>query len=105
MLGSFEGAAQEFGQSLQNQVWLILAAVFVIYIVLGVLYESFIHPFTILTTLPSAGIGALLALQFFGMEFSFIALIGVILLMPNGCAGWRRWQPFARRACCASGPS
>jgi multidrug efflux pump len=81
MLGSFEGAAREFSQSLDNQLWLILAAVFVIYIVLGVLYESFIHPFTILTTLPSAGIGALLALQYFGLEFSFVALIGVILLM------------------------
>jgi multidrug efflux pump len=81
MIGSFEGATQEFNQSLENQIWLILAAVFVIYIVLGVLYESFIHPFTILTTLPSAGIGALLALEFFGMEFSFVALIGVILLM------------------------
>ena len=81
MLGSFEGAAQEFTQSLDNQVWLILAAVFVIYVVLGVLYESFIHPFTILTTLPSAGIGALLALEYYGMEFSFVALIGVILLM------------------------
>jgi multidrug efflux pump len=60
---------------------LILAAVIVIYIILGVLYESFIHPFTILTTLPSAGIGALLALEYYGMEFSFIALIGVVLLM------------------------
>jgi multidrug efflux pump len=81
MTGSFEGAAQEFSQSLDNQIWLILAAVFVIYVVLGVLYESFIHPFTILTTLPSAGIGALLALEYFGMQFSFVALIGVILLM------------------------
>jgi multidrug efflux pump len=81
MIGSFEGAAQEFTQSLANQLWLILAAVFVIYIVLGVLYESFIHPFTILTTLPSAGIGALLALEYLDMEFSFVALIGVILLM------------------------
>jgi multidrug efflux pump len=81
MVGSFEGAAQEFTQALDNQIWLILAAVFVIYVVLGVLYESFIHPFTILSTLPSAGIGALLALDYFGMEFSFVALIGVILLM------------------------
>jgi multidrug efflux pump len=60
---------------------LILAAVVTIYIILGVLYDSFIHPFTILTTLPSAGIGALLALEFFEMEFSFIALIGIVLLM------------------------
>jgi len=81
MLGTFEGAAEEFTRSLENQIWLILAAIFVIYIVLGVLYESFIHPFTILTTLPSAGIGALLALQFYGMEFSFLALIGIVLLM------------------------
>jgi multidrug efflux pump len=79
--GHFEGATQEFNLSIQNQPWLILAAILVIYIVLGVLYESFIHPFTILTTLPSAGIGALLALEFFGLEFTFIALIGVILLM------------------------
>jgi multidrug efflux pump len=79
--GSFEGAVQEFNASLANQPWLILAAVIVIYIVLGVLYESFIHPFTILTTLPSAGIGALLALRLFGLEFTFVALIGIILLM------------------------
>jgi multidrug efflux pump len=79
--GSFEGAVQEFNASLANQPWLILAAVIVIYIVLGVLYESFIHPFTILTTLPSAGIGALLALRLFGLEFTFVALIGVVLLM------------------------
>jgi multidrug efflux pump len=79
--GSFEGAVQEFNASLANQPWLILAAVIVIYILLGVLYESFIHPFTILTTLPSAGIGALLALQLFGLEFTFVALIGIVLLM------------------------
>jgi multidrug efflux pump len=79
--GSFTGAVEEFNLSLSSQPWLILAALVVIYIVLGVLYESFIHPFTILTTLPSAGIGALLALIFFGMEFSFIALIGIVLLM------------------------
>jgi multidrug efflux pump len=79
--GSFEGAVQEFNASMASQPLLILAAVVVIYIVLGVLYESFIHPFTILTTLPSAGIGALLALQLFGLEFSFVALIGIVLLM------------------------
>ncbi len=81
MLGSFQGAVKEFNTSLAGQPWLILAAVVVIYIVLGVLYESFIHPFTILTTLPSAGIGALLALGYYGFEFTFVALIGVILLM------------------------
>ena len=81
IVGNFTGAAAEFNASLKSQPYLILAAIVVIYIILGVLYESFVHPFTILTTLPSAGIGALLALEFFGMEFSFIALIGVILLM------------------------
>ena len=79
--GSFEGAAAEFEDSLRNQPWLILAAVIVIYIVLGVLYESFIHPFTILTTLPSAGIGALIALALFGFQFTFVSLIGIVLLM------------------------
>jgi multidrug efflux pump len=81
IVGNFTGAAAEFTASLKSQPLLILAAVVTIYIILGVLYESFIHPFTILTTLPSAGIGALLALEFFGMEFSFIALIGIVLLM------------------------
>ncbi len=79
--GSFSGEADEFTRSLAGQPWLILAAVITIYIVLGVLYESFVHPFTILTTLPSAGIGALLALMLAGMDFSFIALIGIVLLM------------------------
>jgi multidrug efflux pump len=79
--GSFTGAVEEFNLSLRSQPVLILAALIVIYIVLGVLYESFIHPFTILTTLPSAGIGALVALMLFGMDFSFIALIGIVLLM------------------------
>jgi multidrug efflux pump len=79
--GTFSGDAEEFTRSLAGQPWLILAAVIAIYIVLGVLYESFVHPFTILTTLPSAGIGALLALMYVGMDFSFVALIGIILLM------------------------
>ena len=81
IVGSYTGAAAEFNASLRSTPFLVLAAVVTIYIILGVLYESFIHPFTILTTLPSAGIGALLALEYFGLEFSFIALIGVILLM------------------------
>ena len=81
IVGSYTGAAAEFNASLKSTPFLILAAVVTIYIILGILYESFVHPFTILTTLPSAGIGALLALEFFGMEFSFIALIGIILLM------------------------
>jgi multidrug efflux pump len=79
--GVFSGDALEFTRSLATQPWLILAAVITIYIVLGVLYESFVHPFTILTTLPSAGIGALLALVYMGMDFSFVALIGIVLLM------------------------
>jgi multidrug efflux pump len=79
--GSYSGDADEFTRSLAGQPWLILAAVITIYIVLGVLYESFVHPFTILTTLPSAGIGALLALMYCGMDLSMVALIGIILLM------------------------
>ena len=79
--GSFFGDANEFAKSLASQPWLILAAVVTIYIVLGVLYESFIHPFTILTTLPSAGIGALLALTVMGLDLSLVALIGIVLLM------------------------
>jgi multidrug efflux pump len=79
--GTYSGDADEFTKSLDGQPWLILAAVITIYIVLGVLYESFVHPFTILTTLPSAGIGALLALMLVGMDFSFVALIGIVLLM------------------------
>jgi multidrug efflux pump len=79
--GSFFGDASEFASSLRSQPWLILAAVVTIYIVLGVLYESFVHPFTILTTLPSAGIGALLALKLTGLDLSLVALIGIVLLM------------------------
>jgi multidrug efflux pump len=79
--GSYSGDADEFTRSLAGQPWLILAAVVTIYIVLGVLYESFVHPFTILTTLPSAGIGALLALMFCGLDLSLVALIGIVLLM------------------------
>ncbi|MGO9356227.1 MAG: efflux RND transporter permease subunit [Xanthobacteraceae bacterium] len=79
--GSFQGTAKVFQDSLKNQPFLILAALVAIYIVLGVLYESFVHPFTILSTLPSAGVGALLALMAFNTEFSIMALIGVILLI------------------------
>ena len=79
--GSYSGDAAEFAKSLTGQPWLILAAAIVIYIVLGVLYESFIHPLTILSTLPSAGVGALLALMLFGYDLSVIALIGIVLLM------------------------
>jgi len=79
--GAFQGTARAFQASLDSQPWLILAALLTVYIVLGVLYESYIHPITILSTLPSAGVGALLALMAFRTEFSIIALIGVILLI------------------------
>ena len=79
--GSSQGTARIFQQGLDNQPWLILAALFTVYIVLGVLYESYVHPITILSTLPSAGVGALLALLAAGSELSIIALIGVILLI------------------------
>ena len=81
MVGSYGGDAAEFMRSLAGQGWLILAAIIVIYIVLGVLYESVIHPITILSTLPSAGIGALLALRIFGLDLSVVGLIGIVLLM------------------------
>ena len=81
VIGSYSGDAAEFSKSLSGQPWLILAAAVTIYIVLGVLYESFIHPMTILSTLPSAGVGALLALMLFGYDLSVIALIGIVLLM------------------------
>ena len=79
--GSYSGDAAEFQTSLASEPWLILAAVVVIYIVLGVLYESVIHPVTILSTLPSAGIGALLALMAVGEDLSLVALVGLVLLM------------------------
>ncbi|HEY0352607.1 MAG TPA: efflux RND transporter permease subunit, partial [Enterovirga sp.] len=81
VVSSFSGEAAEFRRSLAGQPWLILAAAVTIYIVLGVLYESFVHPLTILSTLPSAGVGALLALMIFGHDLSIVALIGIILLM------------------------
>ncbi len=81
VIGSYSGDSAEFEKSLAGQPWLILAAVITIYIVLGILYESFIHPLTILSTLPSAGVGALLALMLFGYDLSLVALIGIILLM------------------------
>ena len=81
IVGSYSGDAAEFEASLASEPWLILAAVVVIYIVLGVLYESTIHPITILSTLPSAGIGALLALMLAGQDLSLVALVGIVLLM------------------------
>jgi multidrug efflux pump len=79
--GTFQGTAQVFQQSLANQPILIMTALLAVYIVLGMLYESYIHPITILSTLPSAGVGAALALMAFNTEFTLIALIGVILLI------------------------
>ena len=81
IIPTFEGTAQAFQSSLSSQPWLILAALISVYIVLGVLYESYIHPVTILSTLPSAGVGALLALLAFHIELTVIALIGIILLI------------------------
>jgi multidrug efflux pump len=78
---NFSGSAAEFRSSLKSEPFLILAAIIVIYIVLGVLYESYIHPITILSSLPSAGVGALLALMFTGQELSLISLIGIVLLI------------------------
>ncbi|HET9925383.1 MAG TPA: efflux RND transporter permease subunit [Methylomirabilota bacterium] len=79
--GSFQGTARVFQQSLSNELVLILAALVAMYVVLGMLYESYIHPITILSTLPSAGVGALLALMAFRIEFSLMAMIGVLLLI------------------------
>jgi multidrug efflux pump len=79
--GSFQGTASAFENSLTNEPVLILAALVTVYLVLGVLYESYIHPVTILSSLPSAGVGALLALYITGNDFSVIALIGIVLLI------------------------
>jgi multidrug efflux pump len=81
VIGHYSGDAAEFAKSLAGEPWLILAAAVTIYIVLGVLYESFIHPLTILSTLPSAGVGALLALMWYKQDLSVVALIGIVLLM------------------------
>jgi multidrug efflux pump len=81
MQGSFQGTAQAFVGSQQNEVLLILSALVTVYIVLGVLYESYIHPITILSTLPSAGVGAILALIVCGNELTVVAIIGIVLLI------------------------
>ncbi|MBV9669697.1 MAG: efflux RND transporter permease subunit, partial [Acidobacteriales bacterium] len=78
---SFQGTAAAFQNSLANEAWLILAALLVVYIVLGVLYESYIHPITILSTLPSAGVGAILAIYVCHDDFNVVSLIGIILLI------------------------
>ncbi|MFJ2447368.1 multidrug efflux RND transporter permease subunit [Pseudomonas sp. NPDC087626] len=79
--GNFQGAAQAFQSSLASQPWLILAALVAVYIILGVLYESFVHPLTIISTLPSAGLGAVIMLWLLGQDFSIMALIGLVLLI------------------------
>jgi multidrug efflux pump subunit AcrB len=81
LLGSFQGNAQAFQSSLASEPILIVAALLVVYVILGVLYESYIHPLTILSTLPSAGVGALLALWAGGFDLSVIGIIGIILLI------------------------
>src|SRR3982075_2275996 len=81
IIGTFQGNAQAFQSSLSSEPALIAAALIVVYIILGILYESFIHPLTILSTLPSAGVGALLALNFGHMDLSVIGIIGIILLI------------------------
>jgi multidrug efflux pump len=81
LIGTFQGNAQAFQDSLSSEPILIVAALFVVYVILGVLYESYIHPLTILSTLPSAGVGAILALLVCREELSVIALIGIILLI------------------------
>jgi multidrug efflux pump len=81
ILARFQGTAAAFRNSQANESWLLLAAIVTVYIVLGVLYESYIHPLTILSTLPSAGVGAILALQMFHLDLSIIGLIGIILLI------------------------
>jgi multidrug efflux pump subunit AcrB len=116
IIATFQGNAQAFETSLASEPALIAAALVVVYIILGMLYESFIHPLTILSTLPSAGIGALLALNFGGLDLSVIGIIGIILLIGivkktascwsisrsrrNAIVAWLRSMPSAKRACC-----
>ena len=119
---AYQGALSAFQRSLSNELYLILAAVAAVYIVLGVLYESFAHPITIISTLPSAGVGALLALNFARAGLDIIGIIGIVLLIgivkknanhddrlrARGAAG-RGQEPargrFIRRVSCASGRS
>ncbi|EIG9090634.1 multidrug efflux RND transporter permease subunit MdtC [Serratia marcescens] len=103
--GAFAGTAQVFQDTLKSQLILILAAIATVYIVLGVLYESYIHPLTILSTLPSAGVGALLALELFGAPFSLIALIGIMLLIGIVKKNAIMMVDFALEAQCNGGIS
>ncbi len=121
LTGTFQGTAQAFQSSLSSTPYLIAAALITVYIILGILYESYILPLTILSTLPSAGVGAFLMLLIFQYDLSIIALIGVILLIgivkKNGIMmvdfainaerrdGLPRSTPSARPACCGSARS
>ena len=119
LTGSFQGTAQAFQASLATTPYLIAAALLVVYLILGVLYESFIHPLTILSTLPSAAVGALVMLMLFGYDLSVIAIIGIIMLIgivkkngimmvdfahdaPSANNICRRRKRSTRPACCAS---
>ena len=118
---TFAGTAQAYQESLGNQPMLIAAALAAVYIVLGILYESYIHPITILSTMPSAGVGALLALMLTHTDFSIIAMIGIILLIgivkknaimmidfaleASARKARTRGMPSTRPACCVSGRS
>ena len=119
---TFQGAAQAFEDSLSSEVYLLIAALVAVYIVLGVLYESFIHPVTILSTLPSAGIGALLALMIAGNDLDVIGIIGIVLLIgivkknaimivdfaleaERDARQAARARRSSKRRCCASGRS
>ncbi len=121
MQAAYQGTAEAFQASLANEPILIAAALITVYLVLGILYESYIHPLTILSALPSAGVGALLALIVFGQDFSVIALIGIVLLIgivkknaimmidfalaAERKEGMNRKRPSIKPACCASVPS
>jgi multidrug efflux pump subunit AcrB len=102
VIGTFQGNAQAFQSSLSSMPVLIIAALIVVYLILGILYESYIHPLTILSTLPSAGVGALLALQVGQMDLSVIGIIGIILLIGNAIAACRRSRRSEKRVSCAS---
>jgi multidrug efflux pump subunit AcrB len=119
--GMFSGTLQAFQHRWPPKPMLIITALLAVYIVLGILYESYIHPITILSTIPSAGVGAVLALMLFKTDLSVIALIGIILLIgivkknailmidfalpPSATKASRRATRSTRRACCASGRS
>ena len=119
--GFFAGTAQAYQDSLASEKYLVITAILAVYIVLGILYESLVHPLTIISTLPSASVGAMLALMMFSIDLNVISIIGIILLigivkknaimmidfalMAEREEQKSRATPFSRPACCASGPS